>query len=157
MALCGLMSVGANAQRTMDKLDRGLIAVKTTGGVFCSWRIMGEEYYDVKYNLYRDGTKIVENLDVSNFTDAAGSTTSKYTVSAVVRGKEQAQSSIVSVLANSYLEIAPKHDQSITSTLVPNDACCADVDGDGQLEILLKYDNQSEINASFPREGYNGE
>ena len=63
MALCGLMSVGANAQRTMDKLDRGLIAVKTTGGVFCSWRIMGEEYYDVKYNLYRDGTKIVENLD----------------------------------------------------------------------------------------------
>ena len=157
MALCGLMSVGANAQRTMDKLDRGLIAIKTTGGVFCSWRIMGEEYYDVKYNLYRDGTKIVENLDVSNFTDAAGSTTSKYTVSAVVRGKEQAQSSIVSVLANSYLEIAPKHDQSITSTLVPNDACCADVDGDGQLEILLKYDNQSEINASFPREGYNGE
>ena len=27
----------------------------------------------------------------------------------------------------------------------PNDACCADVDGDGLLEILLKYNYQSEI------------
>ena len=118
---------------------------------------MGEEYYDVKYNLYRDGTKIAENLDVSNFTDSSGSTTSKYTVSAVIRGKEQAQCNAVSPLTDSFLEIVPKHDKSITSTLTPNDACCADVDGDGQLEILLKYDNLSEIEASYPREGYNGE
>lgn len=41
----------------MDKLDRGLVAVKTTDGVYCSWRILGEEYYGVKYNLYRDGVK----------------------------------------------------------------------------------------------------
>lgn len=156
-ALCGLMNMVVNAQRMTDKLDRGLVAVKVQNGVFCSWRIMGEEYYDVKYNLYRDGAMIAENLDVSNYTDVAGSTSSKYTVSAVVRGKEQSQSNAVSVLANSYLEIAPKHDESITSILVPNDACCADVDGDGQLEILLKYDNQSEINASYPREGNNGE
>ena len=156
MVLLGQMCV-CHAQRTMDKLDRGLVAVKVQSGVFCSWRIWGEEYYDVKYNLYRDGTKIAENLDVSNYNDAAGSTTSKYTVTAVVRGKEQSQSNAVGVLNNSYLEIIPKHDQSITSTLVPNDACCADVDGDGEVEILLKYDNQSEINASFPREGYNGE
>ena len=156
MVLLGQMCV-CHAQRTMDKLDRGLVAVNVQSGVFCSWRIWGEEYYDVKYNLYRDGTKIAENLDVSNYNDAAGSTTSKYTVAAVVRGKEQSQSRAVSVLNNSYLEIIPKHDQSITSTLVPNDACCADVDGDGEVEILLKYDNQSEINASFPREGYNGE
>ena len=156
IALCGLMSVGANAQRTMDKLDRGLVAVKTTGGVFCSWRIMGEEYYDVKYNLYRDGTKIAENLDVSNYTDAAGSTTSKYTVSAVVRGKEQSQSNAVNAFANPWLEIQMDHG-SLTSTYIPNDACCADVDGDGELEVLLKLDNSSWAGTSYQKTGYNGE
>ena len=152
-----ITSVTVSAQRVIDKLDRGIVAVKTTSGVFVSWRIQSDEYYDVTYNLYRDGSLIAENLSVSNFTDAAGTTAGSYTVEAVKRGVKQPVSAAVTPWANSYLEITPKHDQSITSTLVPNDACCADVDGDGQLEILLKYDNLSEINASFPRGGYNGE
>ena len=148
----------AFAQRGTDKLDRGLVAVKTTNGVYCSWRIMGEEYYDVKYNLYRDGTKVnSEPLNVSNYTDAAGTTASKYTVKAVVRGKEEATASKeTTVWAQEYLEITPDHG-NLTATYVPNDACMADVDGDGELEILLKFDNQSEINASYPKGGYNGE
>ena len=147
----------ANAQRVIDKLDRGMVVVKTTGGVFVSWRIQSDEYYDVTYNLYRNGSLIAENLTISNYTDAAGNTSDSYAVEAVKRGVKQPKSTAVTPWANSYLEITPKHDKSITSTLVPNDACCADVDGDGELEILLKYDNQSEINASFPRNGYNGE
>ena len=145
------------AQRMTDKLDRGLIAIKTEGGIYCSWRVLAEEYYDVAYNIYRDGTKLnAEPLKVSCFTDASGTDGSKYTVSAVVRGKEQAQSKEAAVWAQSYLEITPDHGD-LTSTYVPNDACMADVDGDGQLEILMKYDNQSEISASYPKGGYNGE
>ncbi len=126
--------------------------------MYCSWRILGEEYYDVKYNLYRDGTKVnSEPLSVSNYSDAAGTASSKYTVKAVVRGTEQAASKEATVWTDSYLEITPKHAPSITSTLVPNDACCADVDGDGELEILIKYDNKEEINSLFPKEGHNGE
>lgn len=84
-----LVSMGANAQRFTDKLDRGLVAVKTTKGVYCSWRIQADEYYDVKYNLYRDGTRVnAEPLDVSNFTDASGSENSQYTVKAVLNGVE---------------------------------------------------------------------
>ena len=45
--------LSVQAQRTMDKLDRGLVAVKTSSGVFCTWRIFGEEYYDVTYNILR--------------------------------------------------------------------------------------------------------
>ena len=153
----GFVTVSTQAQRVIDKLDRGVVAVKTTNGVFVSWRVQSDEYYDVTYNLYRNGSSIAENLTVSNFTDAAGTTADSYTVEAVKRGVKQPMSAAATTWSKSYLEINPKHDQSITSTLVPNDACCADVDGDGQLEILLKYDNQSEINASFPREGYNGE
>lgn len=151
------LAVNANAQRVIDKLDRGVVAVKTTSGVFVSWRIQSDEYYDVTYNLYRNGSLVAENLPTSNYTDAGGDTSSSYTVEAVKHGVKQAKSAAATPWANSYLEITPQHDKSITSILVPNDACCADVDGDGQVEILLKYDNQSEINASFPRDGHNGE
>ena len=157
-ALLLTMVVGAFAQRKTDALDRGLVAIQTTSGVYCSWRILGEEYYDVKYNLYRDGTKVnSEPLSESNYSDAAGTAGSKYTVKAVVRGTEQAASKEATVWTNSYFEITPQHDPSITSTLVPNDACCADVDGDGELEILIKFDNQEEISSLFPKEGHNGE
>ena len=81
----------SSAQRKIDKLDRGLIGIKVDSGVFLSWRIQSDEYYDVKYNLYRNGTKIAENLTVSNFTDKGGSVDNSYTVAAVVRGKEQTQ------------------------------------------------------------------
>ena len=37
----------AMAQRFTDRLDRGLVAVQTTGGVYCSWRIQADEYFDV--------------------------------------------------------------------------------------------------------------
>ena len=145
---------GVFAQRKTDALDRGLIAIKTNSGVYCSWRIMGEEYYDVTYNLYRDGTKVASELNVSNYTDAAGTTSSTYTVKAVVRGVEQAASKAAAVWANNYLEIAPKH-EGLQAVYVPNDACCADVTGDGQLEILIKFDNQSEIEQSYPKNGPN--
>ena len=55
VALLGLMTIVTQAQRVTDKLDRGLVAMKAGGGVYLSWRIFGEEYYDVTYNVYRDG------------------------------------------------------------------------------------------------------
>ena len=79
------------AQRHSDKLARGLVAIparyKTVGGNFLSWRIFGEEYYDTKYNVYRDGTKLNdEPLSVSNFSDTNGTTSSTYTVAPVIGG-----------------------------------------------------------------------
>ncbi len=159
MMMLGMLAAGASAQRATDALDRGLVAMKTSGGVFCSWRILGEEYYDVKYNIYRDGTKLnSEPLDVSNFLDAAGTTSSRYSVEAVVRGVPQEHSKSVTPFASgsNYLEIKMDHG-NLTSTYIPNDACCADVDGDGELEILLKFDNSNDINTGYLPGGYNGE
>ena len=153
-ALALLVSMGANAQRFTDKLDRGLVAVKTTKGVYCSWRIQADEYYDVKYNLYRDGTRVnAEPLDVSNFTDASGSENSQYTVKAVLNGVEQQASKAATVLGNNYKEIIIKHDKSLKATYEPNDACCADVDGDGEVEILMKFTNKEEGAQLYPKNG----
>ena len=153
-ALALLVSMGANAQRFTDKLDRGLVAVKTTKGVYCSWRIQADEYYDVKYNLYRDGTKVnAEPLDVSNFTDASGSESSQYTVKAVLNGVEQQASKAATVFKSNYKEIKIKHDASLKATYEPNDACCADVDGDGEVEILMKFNNKEEGEQLYPKNG----
>ncbi len=148
-----LFSNSLYAQRITDKLDRGLNAMKVSNGVYINWRIKGEEYYDVQYNVYRDGVKVNETpISTSNFSDAKGTTNSKYTVAAIVRGVEQAQCAPVSVWGNSYKEIKLTH-EGILSTLIPNDACCADVDGDGELDILMKFDNQSEMAQSYPKNG----
>ena len=147
----------ASAQRATDVLDRGLVAVKTANGVYCSWRILGEEYYDVTYNLYRDGVKVnSEPLSVSNYTDDAGSATSQYSVRAVVRGQEQAASHTVTPWTQDYLEIRLTHD-GLSSSFEPNDACAADLDGDGELEILLKCWNLSDASKGYLPAGNNGE
>ena len=158
LLITALSVVTADAQRKTDALDRGLVAVKVSNGVFVSWRQQADEYYDVTYNLYRNGTKVnATPLTVTNYTDANGTTSSTYTVKAVIDGTEKEASAAKSVWANDYLEITPQHPSAIHSTLVPNDACAADVDGDGQLEILLKYDNQSEVNNAMQRNGWYGE
>ena len=142
-----------NAQRFTDKMDRGLIAMKATGGIYVSWRINAEEYYGVAYNVYRDGTKINDTpLTVSNFTDKAGTTSSKYTIAAVINGVEQSQCAPATPWTSSYKEIKLAH-EGIQSKLIPNDACCADVDGDGEVEILMKFDNESEMAQSYPKAG----
>lgn len=148
-----LVTVSMTAQRRTDQLDRGLIAMKTARGMYLNWRIQADEYYDVTYNVYRNGQLINDKpLSVSNYTDAEGTTDSKYTVAAVVNGVVKSQSKEVKNWSTSYTEIKLNH-EGIKSTLVPNDATCADVDGDGELEIIMKYDNLSEMEQSYPKYG----
>ncbi len=72
--ICGILllaiTVTANAQRMMENLSRGLVAVKTTGGVYLSWRLLGQEWYDVTYNVYRNGVRVNNKpLVTSNYQD----------------------------------------------------------------------------------------
>ncbi len=142
------MTLGIFAQRTMDVLSRGLVAVKTSSGIFCSWRIFGEEYYDVKYNIYRDGVLLnTTPLNVSNYTDASGTTSSSYTVAPVARGVEQSKCSAVTPWSDGYLQInlgkvySNNGGSDITSQYEPNDVSVADLDGDGTVELLVKRKN----------------
>ena len=105
MALVSLMSV-CYAQRTTDKLDRGLVAVPANGGGYLvTWRKFGEEYYDTRYNLYRNGTQIATNLKASNFVDKSGTSAASYAVEAVVRGVPQERSSAVKAWSANYFDV----------------------------------------------------
>lgn len=147
LSLVAFMAIaqGATAQRVTDALDRGLVAMKTDAGVFCSWRINADEWDGAEYNIYRGSTKLnSEPLKVSNFTDPSGTTAATYTVKAVINGVEQQASAPASVWSKNYTIITPKHAPEIKAALVPNDATVADVDGDGALEIIMKYDNTAD-------------
>ena len=80
MALCPF----AKAQQA-EKLDRGVVAVKTDAGVYVSWRSLAEDPAGQAYDVYRDGVKInAEAVTRStNFVDAAGTADSKYVIKAV--------------------------------------------------------------------------
>ena len=133
------------AQRTTDRLDRGLVAVPSNSGSgnLVSWRVFGEEYYDVTYNLYCDGTQIAKNLSASNYTHTNGTATSKYQVAAVVRGTEQAKCDVVTRWNNGMLtipvqKITGRDGTDVTSNYSLNDISLGDLDGDGIVEFIVK-------------------
>jgi rhamnogalacturonan endolyase len=130
----------------MENLDRGVVAVVVTGGVYVGWRMMGYEYTgtdgDTSYNLYKDGTLLKNVTDSTNYLDAAGTATSKYTVSAVLKGVEGKQSTAVTVWAQQYLSIpitAPPNGPQ-GGSYSASDGTPGDLDGDGQLDLVLKWD-----------------
>ena len=132
----------------MENLDRGVVAVKVTGGVYVGWRMLGTEYTgtdsDTSYNLYKDGTLLKNVTDSTNYLDAAGTSTSKYTVSVVLKGKEGAQSGAVTVWGQNYTSIPLTKPGSQYNA---NDAAPGDLDGDGQLDIVLKWEGATKDNS----------
>jgi len=47
-----LFVTDAFCARQMEYLDRGLVAVKVTDGVFLSWRMLGTDAKDISFNIY---------------------------------------------------------------------------------------------------------
>lgn len=146
LILLALVAMSVNmtfAQRKTDKLDRGLVAVPSGSGNLVSWRVFGEEYYDVKYNLYKDGSKIAENLSASNYLDNSGTATTNYQVAAVVKGVEQAKCNAVTQWANGYKSIPVVHatdrnGNDVNEYYTLNDVTLGDLTGNGVSEFIVK-------------------
>ncbi|PWW42178.1 MULTISPECIES: rhamnogalacturonan lyase [Paenibacillus] len=153
----------AAGARQMEFLDRGVVAVKTGTGVFVSWRLLGTEGSNVSFNVYRDGTKVNASpiTNSTNLQDTSGTSSSKYTVRAVVSGTEQAASAAVSVWGNNYLSVplsvpaGGTTPDGVAYTYSANDASAGDVDGDGEYELIVKWDPSNSKDNS--QSGYTGE
>ena len=160
--LCGLTLLVANAQRVTDNLSRGIVAIPQgdkTGqderygmsgsGIFVSWRILPTEYYDTKYNLYRGSEKIASDLTVSNYQDDKGKKSDTYKVVPVIRGTERNDlAATCTPWDHQYWEIPVakvlnRNGVDVTSGYSLNDCSVADVDGDGQMEFVVKRRNDS--------------
>ena len=132
------------AQRVTDKIDRGLVAVPgQSGGNFISWRVFGEEYYDVTYNLYCNGSLLAQNLELSSYTHASGTASSRYQVAAVVRGVEQEKCKAVTRWNDGYKQInliepVDRDGNAAGSYYAVNDVSVGDLTGDGTVEFIIK-------------------
>ena len=127
-----------------ENLDRGVIAMKTSSGVFVSWRSLTADPKDMTFDVYRDGVKVNATPITAgtNLTDPAGTTSSKYKIVA----SDGTSSKETTVEADVYKRIHLDRPDGGTTptgevyTYSPNDCSVGDVDGDGEYEIFVKWD-----------------
>ncbi|MDD5185913.1 MAG: Por secretion system protein, partial [Paludibacter sp.] len=151
------------AQRQLEKLNRGLVAVKTSSSqIFLSWRVLGSDPDNVAFNLYRDGVKLNATpiTTATNYTDPTASATT-YTVKTVIDNVETGETNSASVWSTNYLEIpmnvpaAMTMPDGSTCTYSPNDCSVGDVDGDGEFELVVKWEPSNAKDNS--QSGYTGD
>ncbi len=147
----------------LENLNRGLIAVPAQNkGIYLGWRLLVSDPKNVKFNIYRDGIKInsqpIENS--TNYVDADGTVNNKYSITAVIDGIEQNPTPEVIPWTNIYKTIPLNRPaggmtpDGVSYTYSPNDASAADLDGDGEYEIVLKWDPSNSKDNS--QSGYTG-
>lgn len=136
------------AQRTVEKLNRGLVAMRLNAEqVYINWRMLGTEPNNVSYNLYCNGKKVTGSpfTTTTNFTHKT-TTDCNYYIRAIINGTEEPASETATVWANQYLDLPMQIPAGGTSpdgrayTYNVNDSSVGDVDGDGQYEIFVKWD-----------------
>ncbi|WP_337901080.1 rhamnogalacturonan lyase [Galbibacter orientalis] len=151
-----------SAQHKMEDLNRGLVAIRTNPKeVYVAWRLLESDSKNVSFNVYRDGV-LLNNQPIkqsTNFLDATIKNAT-YQIKAVLDNKEVLVSEKVKVWQQNYLEIPLQIPQGGTTpdgvsyTYTANDASVGDLDGDGQYEVILKWNPTNAKDNSH--EGYTG-
>ena len=149
----------------MENLGRGVVAVRTSDtDVYVGWRLLGTDPPDIAFNLYRAtgaGAPMMVNAtpltSTTDFLDAGADLTApnSYTVRPLLAGVELTASAPFTLPANApiqqYLTVpiqrpaggnveVPPDSPTSSFTYNANDASVADLDGDGEYEIVLKWD-----------------
>ena len=150
-----IFTLTATAQRQMEYLDRGVVATPAAPGkVFVSWRLLVTDDDKIGFNVYRfvAGGK-AKKLNAKPITDVTSwvdnkvdsTQTYRYTIAPVIKGKEGLQSNDFELKAHAkaYLSIALK----TPAGYAPNDASVADLDGDGEYEIILHQTGRGKDNS----------
>lgn len=151
-----------------EKLGRGVVAIRENDGrTMVSWRYLSTDPMQTSFNVYRNGTLITPlpiALSTSFYDTESVAAGAVYEVRPVVGGVETRNGSgVYSLPANApmgYLDIPlEKPADGVTPagdkySYAPGDASVADVDGDGEFEIILKWDpSNAHDNA---HDGYTG-
>jgi len=137
----------------MERLGRGAVAIRNTPQeVILSWRYLSSDPQSIAFDLFRNGEKInpAPIADCTFYRDQySGTEAAEYEVVPILpAGKEACKGRCV-LPANApsgYVEIPVQQPQGGVSPdarefeYLANDASIGDVDGDGEYEIILKWD-----------------
>ncbi|GAA4635402.1 rhamnogalacturonan lyase [Actinoallomurus vinaceus] len=153
----------AATARQVEKLNRGLVSVRSGSGNFVSWRLLGTDPSGVAFNLYRGSAKVNAGpiTNSTNYYDAGADAAATYTVRPVVNGAEQSPSESSLRFGDGYLDVPIQPPaggttpDGVSYTYSANDASVGDLDGDGQYEIILKWDPSNSKDNS--QSGYTGD
>ncbi|HEY0893215.1 MAG TPA: pseudouridine synthase, partial [Cellvibrio sp.] len=160
--LTGILALPSFAARQAEYLDRGVVALPSGSGVLISWRMLGDDPANISFNVYRNGSKITAApvTNSTNYLDTSGTTSAAYTVRAVINGTELAANPAKATWANPYLAVNLNRPNGGTTpsgeayTYSPNDLSVGDLDGDGEYEIVVKWDPSNAKDNS--QSGYTG-
>lgn len=170
--LLGFFPAIVMGQRIMENLDRGIIAVNSGDGkVYIGWRLLANDPGDIAFNIYRSTGTVITKLNrqaISNNTNYVDATAdlskpNSYFIKAVVNGKEFSSSKSHDLPANTvvqqYVPVPlqiPSGGEVMESkySYSANDVSVADLDGDGEYEIILKWDPSNAKNP--PQTGFTG-
>ncbi len=167
-------SVLASGPSLMEHLGRGVVAVRTgETEAFVSWRVLGTDPTDIAFNLYRSsGGEAPVKVNAGPVTGATNladtgvsfATSTAYFVRPIVFGIEGAPSASFTIPANAptqpYLRVPlqrPAGGVTPTGgsfTYSPNDLSVGDLDGDGEYEIIVKWEPSNALDSS--QDGYTG-
>lgn len=137
----------AATARQVERLDRGVVSVHVDSGNLVSWRWLATDPNDVSFNVYRAGTKVNSTpiTGSTNYFHSGAPAQADYTVRAIVGGVEQGDSVHAVQLRTGYKDVpisAPAGGTTpdgVAYTYEANDASVGDLDGDGALEFVLKW------------------
>jgi rhamnogalacturonan endolyase len=142
-----VIPTAAYAQRQMERLGRGVVAVNQGDGkVFVSWRLLGDDPEATAFNLYRatTGAKAAKLnakpiADLTFFVDEKADLTKavSYFVRPVINGREREASKAFTLPANAPVRQYLSVPLQTPPGYAPNDASVGDLDGDGEYEIVL--------------------
>ena len=143
--------------RTEAPQNRGLWACQTADGkTFVSWRARKTDTANTTYILYRNGSEYGTYTDKTNVTIEGTASTYTTDTYQLVVGEETMTLPAGSVKSHSWMRIALADEPEVTNTgtmwnkdgvddgykvrYTPNDMSACDMDGDGQEELIVKWD-----------------
>lgn len=128
-------------------LNRGLLSVHIgIRGNLVSWRARKiDVYMQTQYKLYKNGELLTELASKTNYLDAQGKVADKYKVEVCdAIGTVLETQEIDKTWNSNYMSIplakAPEDTNGTGATYTPNDATVYDMDGDGEQEIVFRWE-----------------